>query len=257
MATPLKYLIVLVLPISALAQDPAAEPTLLGAGARSRPVYDGSASQHLEVVPVLRTWTPLMFARSTRGPLEGGFHVEALPGLDAGVQLAYEQGRTTSESTFLSAHDLPNIGKGGSYGAHLEWNGKLGPAPINAILRSRQNLKAGQGLQADLRLTAGVFQAWGIEAGVVSEATWADARSNRTMYGITTQQAAISGLPAFSPGSGLVSASLVLIGSFDLAEHWLLVGQDEGRRMEGDAARSPLTEKRSNLYATAGAAYRF
>jgi hypothetical protein len=37
-----------------------------------------------------------------------------------------------------------------------------------------------QGLQADLRLTAGVFQAWGIEAGVVGEATWADARSNRT-----------------------------------------------------------------------------
>jgi outer membrane scaffolding protein for murein synthesis (MipA/OmpV family) len=31
----------------------------------------------------------------------------------------------------------------------------------------------------------------------------------------------------------------------------------DGRRLEGDAARSPLTEKRSNLYATAGAAYRF
>ena len=163
-------------------------------------------------------WAPLVFARSTRGPLEGGFHVEVLPGMDAGVQLAYEQGRTTSESTFLSAHDLPNIGRGGSYGAHLEWNGKLGPAPINSILRYRQNLKAGQGLQADLRLTAGVFQARGFSAGVVGEATWADARSNRTMYGITASQAAISGLPAFSPGSGLLSGSLGLIWSFDLAE---------------------------------------
>jgi len=257
MATPLRCLIFLALPISALAQDPAAEPTLLGAGARSRPVYDGSASQRLEAVPVLRYWAPLVFVRSTRGPLEGGFHVEVMHGLDAGVQLAYEQGRTASESTFLSAHDLPNIGRDGSYGAHLEWNGKLGPAPVNAILRSRQNLKAGQGLQADLRLTAGVFQAWGFSAGVVSEATWADARSNRTMYGITAQQAAISGLAAYSPGSGLLSGSLGLVWSFDLAEHWLLLGQVEGRRMQGDAARSPLTEKRSNLYATVGAAYRF
>jgi outer membrane scaffolding protein for murein synthesis (MipA/OmpV family) len=247
----------LLLALPAVAQDPTADPTLLGAGARSRPAYDGSASQYLEAVPVLRYWTPLVFARSTRGPLEGGLHVEVLPGLDAGVQLAYEQGRATRESTFLTAHDLPNIGRGGSYGAHLEWNGNLGPSPINVILRSRQNLKAGQGLQADLRLTAGVFQARGFSAGVVGEASWADARSNRTMYGITVQQAAISGLAAFSPGSGLLSASLGLIWSYDLARHWLLVGNLEGRRMEGDAARSPLTEKRSNLYATVGAAYRF
>jgi MipA family protein len=252
----MKFLFLL-LALPTFAQDPAADPTLLGAGARSRPAYDGSASQYLEAVPVLRYWAPLGFARSTRGPLEGGLHVEVLPGLDAGVQLAYEQGRTTNESTFLSAHDLPNIGRGGSYGAHLEWNGKLGPAPVNAILRSRQNLKAGQGLQADLRLTVGVFQARGFAAGVVGEATWADARSNRTMYGITAQQAAISALPAFSPGSGLLSGSLGLIWSFDLAEHWLLVGNLEGRRMEGDAARSPLTERRSNRYATVGAAYRF
>jgi len=256
MPIPMQCLLLL-LALPALAQDPAADPTLLGAGARSRPAYDGSASQYLEAVPVLRYWTPLGFVRSTRGPLEGGFHIEILPGLEAGVQLAYEQGRTTSESTFLSRHDLPNIARGGSYGAHLEWNGKLGPVPVNAILRSRQNLKADQGLQGDLRLTAGVFQAWGFSAGVVGEATWADARSNRTMYGITAQQAAISGLPAFTPGSGLLSSSLGLIWSFDLARHWLLLGNLEGRRMEGDPARSPLTEKRSNLYATVGMAYRF
>jgi len=256
MATTLRCLLVL-LALPAFAQDPATDPTLLGAGARSRPAYDGSASQHLEAVPVLRYWTPLLFVRSTRGPLEGGAHVELLPGLEAGVQLAYEQGRKTSESTFLTDHQLPTIGTGGSYGAHLEWNGKLGPVPVNAILRSRRNFRAGQGLQADLRLTAGVFQAWGISAGLVGEATWADARSNGTMYGITSQQAAISGLPAFTAGSGLLSDSLGLIWSYDLAAHWLLLGNLEGRRLQGDAARSPLAERRSNVYATVGAAWRF
>ena len=253
----MKCLTVFLLPLAAMAQDPAAEPALLGVGARSRPVYDGSASQHLEAVPVLRYWRPLVFARSTRGPLEGGVHFQCLPGLEAGVQIAYEQGRSTSESTFLSEHGLPNIGTGGSYGAHLEWNGKLGPVPVNAILRSRTNLKAGLGSQADLRLTAGVFQKWGFSAGLVGEATWADARSNEANYGITAQQGVISSLPAFAPGGGLLSRSLGLIGSYDLASHWLLVGSLEGRRLCGDAARSPLTERESDVYATLGAAYRF
>jgi hypothetical protein len=47
-----KCMLVLLLPVSAFAQDPATDPTLLGAGARTRPVYDGSAAQHLEPVPV-------------------------------------------------------------------------------------------------------------------------------------------------------------------------------------------------------------
>jgi outer membrane protein len=252
-----RCMILLALPITACAQDPATDPTLLGAGARSRPVYDGSASQHLEAVPVLRYWSPLLFVRSTRGPLEGGVHYEFLPGLDAGLQLAYEQGRNTSESTFLSEHSMPNVGTGGSYGGHLEWNGKLGPVPVNAILRVRQHLKAEEGAQTDLRLTAGVFQAWGLSAGVVAEATWANAKSNQTIYGITVQQAAVSGLPAFAPGGGLLSSSLGLIWSFDLARHWQLVGDLEGRRLQGDAARSPLAERRSNAYVTVGAVYRF
>lgn len=252
-----KCMLVLLLPVSAFAQDPATDPTLLGAGARTRPVYDGSAAQHLEAVPVLRYWSPFLFVRSTRGPLEGGAHYEFLPGLDAGVQLAYEEGRKTSESPFLIEHNLPNVGTGGSYGAHLEWNGKLGPAPINAILRTRQHLKAELGMQVDLRLTAGVFQSWGLSAGVVAEATWADAKSNRAIYGITPQQALISNLPAFAPGGGLLDTSLGLIWSYDLASHWLLVGNLYGKRVEGDAARSPLTEKRTNGYATVGLTYRF
>lgn len=253
----MKCLVALLLALPAGAQDPATEPTLLGAGARSRPAYDGSASQHQEAVPVLRYWRPLLFVRSTRGPLEGGFHVEVLPGLDAGVQLAYEQGRKTSESRLLSDRNLPNIGTGGSYGGHLEWNAMLGPAPINVILRGRRHLKADQGFQADLRVTAGVFRAWGLSAGLVGEATWADARSNRSIYGITASQAALSGLPAYAPGGGLLSTTLGVIWSYDLASHWLLVGNLEGRRVHGDAARSPLTERRSNVTATLGVAYRF
>ncbi|MEO8134389.1 MAG: MipA/OmpV family protein [Betaproteobacteria bacterium] len=250
-------LLLLLAPMAALAQDPTTDPALLGAGVRSRPAYDGSDSQHLEAVPVLRYYGPLLFARSTRGVLEGGAHVEILPGLNAGLQLAYENGRKASESDFLNALNLPDVDIGASYGAHLEWNGKIGPSPINLILRARKNVKSERGTQADIRLTAGVFQAGGFAAGVVAQATWANARSTESTYGVTPQQAAASGIPSFAPGSGLLNESLGLIWSYDLAAHWVLVGNVEGRHLQGDAARSPLTERRTNYYATVGLAYRF
>jgi outer membrane scaffolding protein for murein synthesis (MipA/OmpV family) len=48
-----------------------------------------------------------------------------------------------------------------------------------------------------------------------------------------------------------------MLGALDLDRRWLVVGSVEGRRLHGDAARSPLAERKSNYYASAGLAYRF
>src|SRR5258706_13046191 len=175
--SPVSRLVILLMPLAAIAQDPMTEPTLLGAGAHSRPAYEGSDSQRWEAVPVLRYYGPVMFARSTRGVLEGGAHVEVLPGLNAGLQIAYEGGRKSSESDFLREHGLPDVDIGASYGVHLEWNGKVGPSPINFILRARKHTKSERGLQADARFTAGIFQAGRFAAGAVAQVTWANAKS--------------------------------------------------------------------------------
>ena len=250
-------LTLLALPIAALAQDPTTDPTLLGIGVRSRPAYDGSRDQRAEAVPVVRYYGPLLFARSTRGPLEGGVHFGVATGLNVGLQLAYEPGRKAVESDLLNRYNIPDVDVGASYGAHLEWNGKLGPSPVNVILRGRKHSKSERGTQADLRLTAGIFQAGPFAAGLVGQTTWADSKSTASFYGVSTQQAAASGIPAYAPGSGWLASSVALIWSFDLAPQWVVVGNLEGRRLMGDAARSPLTERRSNYYATVGLAYRF
>ena len=250
------FLTTLAFPLAALAQDPATEPTLLGIGVRSRPAYDGAGDQRAEVVPVLRYYGPLLFARSTRGPFEGGVHFGIATGLNAGLHLAYEPGRKAVESDLLNRYNIPDVDIGASYGAHLEWNGKLGPSPINVILRARKHSKSERGTQADLRLTAGIFQAGAFAAGLVGQATWADSKSTASFYGVSGNQAA-SGIPAYAPGSGWLASSIGLIWSLDLAPQWVVVGNLEGRRLQGDAAHSPLTERRSNYYATVGLAYRF
>lgn len=231
--------------------------SLLGPGLRSRPAYDGSASQRIELVPVVRYLGQPWFARSTQGVLEGGVRMELAPGLHAGAQLAYEPGRQTSESDFLKSHNVSGINPGASVGLHLEWDHNFGPMPITLLTRARQRTDSDMGAQVDLRLSAGVYRSGRVAAGVFTQATWANAKSAGSFYDITPQQSAATGLPSFGAGSGWLFASFGFLWSVDLSRNWIVVGSMESRRLHGDAAQSPLAERGSNYYASAGLAYRF
>ena len=250
-----RVFIAAVVPTVAMAE--LSNDALLGPGLRSRPAYDGSTSQRTELVPVIRYLGAPWFLRSTQGVLEGGLRVELAPGLHAGAQLAYEPGRQTSDSEFLENHAVLDIGRGASVGVQFEWDHRFGPMPITLLARARKHTDSDLGVQADVRLSAGVFQSGPIALGVFTQATWASAKSTAAYYGLTPAQSASSGLPAFSTGSGWLFASVGLLGSLDLGPRWVVVGSLEARRLRGDAAASPLTERVSNHYVSAGLAYRF
>jgi outer membrane protein len=231
--------------------------TIVGPGIRLRPAYDGSAAHHIELVPIVRYLGQPWFLRSTQGVLEGGARFELAPGLHAGVQLAYEPGRNASESAFLKNHNVDDIDSGASVGAHLEWDHKLGPVPITLLVRARQDANTDHGAQADLRLSVGVFQRGPLAVGAFTQATWANAKGTRTLYGVDPQQSAATHLPAYAAGSGLLFASAGLLYSIDLGSKWAVVGNFEARHLQGDARNSPLVERSMNYYATVGAVYRF
>jgi MipA family protein len=243
------------LPLAAFAE--LSNDTLLGPGLRSRPAYDGSDSRKTELVPVVRYLGHPWFVRSTQGVLEGGLRTELAPGLHVGAQLAYEPGRQTGESGFLEAHNVPDIKRGGSVGLQLEWDHKFGPMPVTLLVRGRKNVDSDLGAQADVRLSAGVFQGGRFSAGVFTQAVWASSKSASAFYGITPAQSVAYGLPAHDAGSGWLNTSFGLLWSIDIAPKWVVVGSFEHRRLRGDAATSPLAERVSNGYATAGLAYRF
>lgn len=243
------------LPLAAQAE--LSNATILGPALRSSPAYDGSGSQRVELVPVVRYFGQPWFVRSTQGVLEAGARYEVLPGLNAGAQLAYEPGRQTSNSDFLERHPVGDVKRGASVGLQLEWDQKIGPVPITVLGRVRRNLDSDLGTQADLRLSAGVFQSGRFAAGVMAQAVWADSKSTAAHYGVTPQQSAASALPAYQAGSGLLHTSFAVLWSVDLGPKWVALGSLERRRLRGDAASSPLVERTSNNYVTAGVAYRF
>jgi outer membrane scaffolding protein for murein synthesis (MipA/OmpV family) len=204
-----------------------AEETLLGAGIRTRPAWDGSNSQVTDLIPVVRYYGKPWFARTTQGILEGGARMGLANGLVGGVQLAYEAGR-------FNKHPVASLG------AHLEYDTRLGPAPLTLLGRVRHYLESDHGMQADLRGTLGIHQGGRSLAGVFLQFTFADSENTRAY-----QKA---------DESGLLYTDLGVLGSYDLSRQWVLVGSAHLRRLNGDY---PLTQRRTGLYAAAGLAYRF
>jgi outer membrane scaffolding protein for murein synthesis (MipA/OmpV family) len=223
------FAVLLIFPAIALAQD---DYALLGAGVRSRPDYDGSSKQEIDLIPVVRYYGQTWFARTSQGILEGGARKELAQGLVAGAQLAYEAG-----------NDRTDLDPGASFGLHLEWDTKVGPAPITLLGRTRHHIDTDRGTQADLRATVGVYGRRGALVGIFGQATWASDQWIRSYYG--------------AGSGGLWYTELGVLASYDLTRQWVLVGSVSGRRLHGDAAASPITEDKTNYYASAGVAYRF
>jgi outer membrane scaffolding protein for murein synthesis (MipA/OmpV family) len=226
-----RYLIVLLFASScAMAQNNIENETLLGAGVRSRPKYDGSDRQTTELVPVVRYFNRVLFARTTQGILEGGARLTIAQGLAAGLQLAHEHGPQDREP-------------GASLGAHLEWVTKLGPVPLSALARLRHHTDSERGQELDARVTAGVYGSGGVIVGIFGQASWANEKHMLAYYDIRA--------------SGLLHTSIGALGSYELSRHWLAVAKVEFRRLADDPARSPLVQDRTGSHISLGVAYRF
>ena len=220
------FLIAAALP--ARAQD---DPTLLGIGVRSRPDYDGANTRTVDLVPVVRWYGRPLFARTTQGVLEGGARLEVAPGFNAGVQIGYEQGPRDRD-------------RDASYGVHLELDGRIGPSPITLLARLREYMEGNHGRQVDLRFTAGVLQSGPALGFVFTQVTFANAENVRAFFGVNE--------------SGYLYADFGVLGSYDLAQNWVLVGSLYLRRLDSDIAQqSMFGNRQNNVYATAGVAYKF
>lgn len=231
--------------------------TFIGAGIWSRPAYTGADSNRTTLIPQLRYYGQPWFVRTTFGVLEGGVRYQALSELTLGAQLAYEGNRNSEESTFLSAHNLPTLNPSLSLGFHAELVKKLGPMPLAALLRYRQDIDNNRGAQTDLRLEAGIFSGGGLNAGIYLQSTLADKKSNNYYYGISTQQSVNSGLSAFDAQSGEMFSAYGLFFSYELNPEWIMLGNVESRQVRGAVSDSPLVQQSSNSYFSLGLAYQF
>lgn len=82
-------------------------------------------------------------------------------------------------------------------------------------------------------------------------------RYMQTYFGVTPEQSARSGYPVFEPSTGLRDLTLYATLRAELAEDWVATGGVAWTRVLGDAARSPLTQRKGYGSASAGLGWRF
>ncbi len=94
---------------------------------------------------------------------------------------------------------------------------------------------------------------WVLSAGLSA----ADARFQRSYFGVSPTQSALSGLPLYTPSSGLLNASVGSTVRIDISPKWVgFVGASAVRRM-GPQLDSPLVSWGTNWGASVGIARRF
>ena len=234
------------------------DPNLIGMGWRVRPTYEGAASDKGEWMPVIRVRGDTWFVRTTHGKLEGGGGFWTVGGLELGGQLAYEDGRLASESAFLRSRGVPNLDAGPSIGLYAEYDWKVGTTLINALARyrCRWHFDGDRGAQADFRLTTRVLDKGGFAAAVFAQLTLADRQEMRGYSGVSQALSASSGLAQYDPEAGPRFVAVGVQAAYHIGRHLTLVGSAELHRMVGDAAASPLVERKTNAYLGVGIALR-
>ncbi len=86
---------------------------------------------------------------------------------------------------------------------------------------------------------------------------WADSTYTQAYFGITAQQAAQSGFRPYTAKGGIKSAGLSLGANYQFDKHWSANVGASFSTLRGDAAKSPIVEKKSQTGIATGFLYTF
>jgi MipA family protein len=87
--------------------------------------------------------------------------------------------------------------------------------------------------------------------------TWSDSHYMRAFYGVSPEQSGLSGLPQFQARQGVSDIYGELVAGYELSSRWALGLDVIYAHLQGDAARSPFTESRSQTTWQVSILYRF
>ncbi len=165
--------------------------------------------------------------------------------LSAGPVLRYRFGRDDDVSDSAVAA-LPEIDAGAELGVFARTTLDMGSLPVDLsaeLLADVSGVHDSWSASLGAGHTAFVGERWRITAGAGIDLI-GDGHAE-TRYGVTAAGAAASGLPVYRPDGGLAAAGLTLNLGYSLGPASEITGLVVWRRLLGDAADSPITERGS------------
>ncbi len=229
----------------------------VGPAVRTQPEYEGASGTTEVPVLLLNFERGPLFAGTSRSLAEVGVRLKVHRSMNIGAQIAFERGRARKDSAFLRRHALANIDHGASIGPFAEASYKIGPLPVEWLVRLRQHLDQDLGAQLDFRGTCGLYGDDFLRAGLFAQLTLATRKSNQRHFGVSAQESALGGLPQYSASGGLRHFTVGALASVRLTPRWDVIAVTEWRQALGAMRDSPVVEDEVGFLATIGALYWF
>lgn len=221
---------------------------VVGAGALMVPKYEGS--DEFEVLPVPFV-SARLFDALTIDPTGATVTLFNQGAFKLGAKVGYEMGREEDDGDRLGG--LGDVDGGVTAGAKASI--QFGPAEFFAEVDKTISGSDGLVGRLGVEVTQPLSPSWVIGAG--ASAIVADEKHMQAYFGITPEQAARSGLPAYEIGAGLKRADFSLSATY-LADHnWMIRAEARLGVLVGDAADSPIVVEKLQPSAMLGVGYRF
>ncbi len=219
----------------------------IGAGAAVIPRFEGSDEYRVRPVPLIDFQKGRFFARTGDGI---GLNIVQTSRFTMGAGVNWMKGYRDS--------DVPDgIGKlSDALGGRLFVSTRVAGA-VATLSATQAITKSERGLVANARVSYPYTLTERLKLIPSVSVNWANAKYMDSYFGVNAGQSAASGLAQYRPSAGFKDVSLRLAVNYELTKDWSVSGAVGASRLLGDAADSPLVERKSQLQAMAGVAYTF
>lgn len=221
---------------------------IVGAGATYGPEYEGSRDFKATPIPlVLFTYGEWLEIDPT------GVTLQAFErnGFSLSGKIGYEIGRDEDDHGRLKG--LGDIDFAATVGARAAytWNGLEFYAAAEQTIKGSESLIGTLGVEYSAPVTERLI------LGVSAEAIAANDKHMKAYFGVSSTQSAASGLPEYKAKAGLKRVNFSASATYLLSENWLVRGEAGLGILTGDAADSPIVEKKLQPSASLFVGYKF
>lgn len=222
----------------------------LGGGLAALPKYPGSDALHLRPLPLFDARYGRWFLGSGEGlGLYLARREQCWISLAVAPELSHRYARDDSHLQGLD--DVQGTARA-VLKAGYRWRWLGASAALGSDIAGR-----GQGTLADFELSAHQDLGAGLRVEGGTGLRWANRQYRETFFGVDARESAASGLPAYTPGSGVDSLRIFAGASYTFDRHWSLNGRASLAWLQGDSADSPVTGQKTQPQLALFALYRF
>lgn len=224
---------------------------VMGVAVAAGPKFMGSQETRAMALPVLDyQWSNGFFAGTGNGL---GINFSNHAPLAYGVRLTVDTGRDEDLSPALRG--MGDVDIRPEAGAFLNFN--LSPS---FVLTSSLRYGSGndrKGLQLDLGAAYNMALAAQWRLGIGGALTLANAEYMQSYFGVSAAQSASSGWAAYKPAAGVRDVRANLSLTYVIDRRMSLTGAVSARALQGDAKKSPLSQKDNSVSGVLALGYLF